>query len=238
MRLCVALDMPTREDNIFLLQQLKTFKNLWVKVGLKSFISDGIDFLDSIKNINQEFNIFLDLKIHDIPHTMADAAYEIASLNCVNLFTVHASAGTHGMQAVINALKPFKNPPLVFAVSVLTSFNQEGFEAIYKQNIKNWIENMAFLCLESGVDGMVCSVYESLEIKKLSHNKLMTLTPGIRFHLINNDDQKRIGTVEDALEAGSDFIVMGRPIYESRYPKDAVSKIYKIIEQYEISHYS
>ena len=106
MQLCVALDLPTKEENLELVKKIKDY-DVWLKVGLRSYIRDGKEFLDELKKINSDFKIFLDLKLYDIPNTMADAAESIMSLD-VDMFNVHASAGKRAMQTVMQRLKKYE----------------------------------------------------------------------------------------------------------------------------------
>ena len=125
MKLCIALDMPSPKDNLKLLENLKNTKDIWVKVGLRSFIRDGKDFLYQIKSIG-DFKIFLDLKLYDIPNTMGDSIDEITKLP-IDMLTIHASSGREAMQEVIKRIQHMQNPPLIMAVTALTSFNQKSF---------------------------------------------------------------------------------------------------------------
>ena len=125
MKLCIAHDMPSPKDNLKLLEKLKNTKDIWVKVGLRSFIRDGKDFLYQIKSIG-DFKIFLDLKLYDIPNTMGDSIDEITKLP-IDMLTIHASSGREAMQEVIKRIQPMQNPPLIMAVTALTSFNKKRF---------------------------------------------------------------------------------------------------------------
>ncbi len=227
MKLCVALDHPQREENLKLCKEIKDF-DVWLKVGFRSFIRDGKDFLKDIKDINPNFKIFLDLKLYDIPNTMADAAFEIAKLG-VDMFNIHASSGKEAMSEVMKRLKEFKNPPLVLAVTALTSFDNDSFKKIYGEDIDKKAIEFAKDAFLSGLNGVVCSVFESRKIKENTDNKFLTLTPGIRPFKSNGDDQKRVGDLEMAKKEKSDFIVVGRPIYKSKNPKEVVEKILREI---------
>ncbi|MRI58035.1 MAG: orotidine-5'-phosphate decarboxylase [Epsilonproteobacteria bacterium] len=223
MELAVALDLPSKEQNISLARKLKNY-NLWMKVGLRSYIRDGKSFLDELKQINPDFKIFLDLKLYDIPNTMADAAEEIAKIG-VDMFNVHASAGSRALQSVMQRVKSLKNPPLVLAVTALTSFAPEEFEAIYGASIEEKAKEFAKMSYEAGLDGVVCSVFESPLIKEVTSQEFLTLTPGIRPFGEDTGDQRRVADIAAAKEAGVDFIVVGRPIYQADDPKEVVEKI-------------
>ncbi len=223
MKLCVALDLPSREENLSLIRKLKS-ENIWLKVGLRSFIRDGEALLREIKSINPNFKIFLDLKIHDIPNTMADGAESIIGLG-VDMFNVHASSGAKAMRFMMDRVNSFPNPPIVLAVTALTSFDHASFEAIYHKSITQKVVDFAKDTYASGLHGVVCSVYESNLIKSHTNASFLTLTPGIRPFGENVNDQERVADIAKAKEEKSDFIVVGRPIYHDSDPLGVVKKI-------------
>ncbi|WP_206732173.1 orotidine-5'-phosphate decarboxylase [Halarcobacter bivalviorum] len=225
MKLCVSLDLPSAEENIALVKQIKDY-DVWLKVGFRSFIRDGKAFLESLKAINPNFKIFLDLKLYDIPNTMADAAEEIASFGgLVDMFNVHASAGKRAMKEVMDRIKDVPNKPLVIAVTALTSFDNDEFKAVYNEDIETKATKLAVDTYESGVDGVVCSAFESLDIKKNTSNNFITLCPGIRPFGEDAGDQKRVADIAFSKENLVDFIVVGRPIYKAENPKEVVDNI-------------
>jgi len=223
MKLCVALDLTSKEENIALAKKLKS-EDIWLKVGLRSFIRDGKELLESLKSINPSFKIFLDLKIYDIPNTMADAAESVASLG-VDMFNVHASSGKKAMSMVMQRVNSLPNPPIVLAVTALTSFDEASFSSIYNASIAQKAMDFAKDTYESGMHGVVCSVYESQLIKSHTNANFLTLTPGIRPFGESSDDQERVADLKTAKEQKSDFIVVGRPIYHSTDPLSVVQKI-------------
>ena len=223
MKLCVALDLSSKKENLILLEKIKFF-DVWIKVGLRSYIRDGKDFIKDIKSINHNFKIFLDLKLYDIPNTMADTAEEIAKLN-IDMFNIHASSGLEAMKTVMQRLERYENKPLVLAVTALTSFDEDGFNKVYNSGIKEKAIQFAKDSYESGLDGVVCSVQESKIIKDNTGNKFLTLTPGIRPFGEDSNDQKRVATVEVAENELVDFIVVGRPIYKAENPAEIIEKI-------------
>jgi len=228
MKLCVSLDLPSAEENLALVNQIKDF-DVWLKVGLRSYIRDGKKFLEDLKAINPNFKIFLDLKLYDIPNTMADAAEEIANFGLVDMFNVHASSGIEAMKTVMNRIKDIPNKPLVLAVTALTSFDNDSFKAIYNEDISPKATQFAKATYLSGIDGVVCSAYESLDIKNNTSNEFITLCPGIRPFGEDSGDQKRVADILFSKENLVDFIVVGRPIYKSENPKNVVEKILKNI---------
>ena len=230
MELCVALDLPTSRENLELLESINMYDNLWVKVGFRTYIRDGKKILESIKKINPTFKIFLDLKLYDIPNTMADASEEIAKLD-VDMFNVHASSGRVAMKSVMDRLSNLEKRPLVLAVTALTSFDNDEFKDVYGDDIDSKAIEFAKDSYEAGLDGVVCSVYESLNIKNATNGNFLTLTPGIRPFGEDSNDQARVATVDSANKNRVDFIVVGRPIYKSENPSTKVKEILEAIEQ-------
>lgn len=227
MKLCVALDLPSAKENLELVRKIKEY-DVWLKVGLRAFIRDGYPFLTELKSINPNFKIFLDLKLHDIPNTMADAAEEIAKFG-VDMFNVHASAGKIAMTEVMERLKECKQKPIVLAVTALTSFDEENFQAVYNQDITSKATQFAKDAYESGIHGVVCSAFESKAIKEYTSKEFITLCPGIRPFGEAAGDQKRVANINVAQQEKVDFIVVGRPIYTSTSPITVVKKILEII---------
>lgn len=223
-KLCIALDMKTKEENLSLCSKLKenNIKNIYVKIGLRSFIRDGVSLINEIKKM--EFKIFLDLKLYDIPNTMLDSIDEIAKIG-VDIITIHSSNGRNCMEKIANYVNAMNEKPLIFAVTALTSFSDNEFSEIYKEKINVASLKFSKIAYECGIDGVVCSVLESKAIKK--EINILTLTPGIRINssLDSNDDQKRIASIKDAKECKCDFIVVGRPIYRDKNPIEITKMI-------------
>lgn len=227
MKLCVSLDNPSRKDNIELAKKIKDF-DLWLKVGFRSYIRDGKGFLEELKSINPNFKIFLDLKLYDIPNTMADAAWEICKFP-IDMFNVHASSGKEAMTTVMDRIKDIPNRPIVIAVTALTSFDNESFKYIYNDDIDTKATKFAKDTFEAGMDGVVSSAFESGEIKNNTSKEFITLCPGIRPFGEDAGDQKRVADINLAKKELVDFIVVGRPIYKSDDPRSVVEKILKSI---------
>lgn len=225
MELCVALDLPSSGENIALANALHEH-NIWMKIGFRSYIRDGRAFIDTLRQINPDFKLFLDLKLYDIPNTMADAAEEIAHLG-VDMFNIHASAGEVAMQTVMERLRNFEERPLVLAVTALTSFDEAGFKTIYEKSIDEKAEQFARMSYENGLDGVVCSAFESRAIKNATDDSFLTLCPGIRPFGEDAGDQQRVATLELAEIEGVDFPVIGRPIYKDDKPDEKVEQILK-----------
>ena len=227
MELCVALDLPSAKENLALAESLKKY-DLWMKVGFRAYIRDGKPFIEALKKINPNFKLFLDLKLYDIPNTMADAAEEIAKLG-VDMFNIHASAGAVAMKTVMERLSSCEKRPLVLAVTALTSFDEENFKIIYEKSIDEKAEQFAKMSYENGLDGVVCSTFESRAIKEATSDSFLTLCPGIRPFGEEAGDQQRVATLERAHEAGVDYPVVGRPIYRESNPVHKVEEILKVM---------
>lgn len=225
MKLCISLDLPSADENLAIVREIKEFDGVWLKVGFRSFIRDGKAFLEEIKAINPNFKIFLDLKLYDIPNTMADAAEEITKFGLVDMFNLHASAGVKAMSTVMERIESYENRPLVIAVTALTSFDNESFKAIYNEDIETKATKLAVDTHKAKVDGVVCSAFESLDIKNNTSKEFITLCPGIRPFGEDAGDQKRVADIAFSKESLVDFIVVGRPIYKASNPKEVVEKI-------------
>lgn len=227
MKLCVALDMENKEANLALAKSLKGL-DIWLKVGLRSYLRDGANFIKELREI-WDFKIFLDLKIYDIPNTMADACEVCANLG-VDMINLHASSGQRAMEAVMERVSGLKTRPLILAVSALTSFDESEFREIYSSDIKGAVLKMSKDAFESGLDGIVCSAFESQIIKEATSRNFITLAPGIRPFGESVSDQKRVANLEFAFKQNCDFIVVGRPIYQSSDPKGVANKILNSLE--------
>ena len=227
MQLCVALDLPSAKENLALASLLKEY-DIWMKVGFRAYIRDGKPFIERLKEINPNFKIFLDLKLYDIPNTMADASEEIAKLG-VDMFNIHASAGSVAMKTVMDRLSTYEKRPLVLAVTALTSFDNNNFYAIYGDSIENRAKEFAKMSYDNGLDGVVCSTFESRSIKEITSQNFLTLCPAIRPFGEDAGDQHRVATLELAKEERVDFPVIGRPIYRDNNPVEKVQKILELI---------
>ena len=225
MKLCVALDMSNLKECLKLANIIKDY-DLWVKIGMRSFYRDGIKLIKELKEL--KFKIFLDLKLYDIPNTMSKTCEELANLD-IDMINLHASAGKSALKECMKSLNNLAKRPLVLGVSALTSFDEVEFYEVYKQNINEAIISFSKLCYESGLDGMVCSAWESKIIKENTKNDFVTLCPGIRPYNEAQNDQKRIANIQDAKNNLADFIVIGRPIYTAKNPKAIINQILKDI---------
>ncbi|RDU64045.1 orotidine-5'-phosphate decarboxylase [Helicobacter didelphidarum] len=252
MKLCVALDMQTKDLNLELAKTIQYYfpnRDIWLKVGLRSFIRDGNQFVKALKSLG--FPIFLDLKLYDIPNTMLDSVKECQNLG-VDMLTIHASCGSEAMSILTQYVNQNNLSLKIIAVSALTSFDNEGFWQVYNTDITRGVINFANLVYQSGIHGLVCSIQEVAVIKNISQS-LLIVTPGIRledtvikkscgqepcamellgkdissssYNANLKDDQKRISSPKVAKELGSDFIVVGRPIYMANDTKKVIESI-------------
>ena len=209
-KLIVALDFDNADKALNFLNNLDPNKCL-VKVGLELFISEGWKILDLISD--RGFEIFLDLKLHDIPNTVAKSIKKISNFN-VALTTVHLNGGMSMLEAASSEKANIK----ILGVSILTSLSKEEIFEITDTNFDVYFNNLISIASSSNVDGVVCSPNELDRLKDF--NKLKVV-PGIR-NDVSNDDQKRVMTSTEAYQKGADFIVVGRPITKSEDPKKAL----------------
>ena len=206
-KLIVALDFDNADKALNFLNNLDPNKCL-VKVGLELYISEGWKILDLISD--RGFEIFLDLKLHDIPNTVAKSIKKISNFN-VALTTVHLNGGMSMLEAASSEKANIK----ILGVSILTSLSKEEIFEITDTNFDVYFNNLISIASSSNVDGVVCSPNELDRLKDF--NKLKVV-PGIRNN-ISDDDQKRVMTSSEAYKKGADFIVVGRPITKSEDPK-------------------
>jgi len=221
--LIVALDMPSSQTLSALLQSLPR-ELLWFKVGLELFASEGPRALEPLRAQNKK--IFLDLKLHDIPHTV-ERAVAAAAQHGIGLLTLHASGGRSMLEAAAQAAKSAgARAPKLIAVTTLTSLNQTDLADIgVSRVLKDQALALGELALASGLDGLVASVHEVEDLRRRFGPKPLLVTPGIRPTGGAAGDQKRVATPTLAVRAGSNFLVVGRPILEAADPRAAALDI-------------
>ncbi len=170
-------------------------------------------------------NVFLDLKFHDIPNTVAKAIASAIRFD-VQMLTVHASGGRKMLEAAENAAQAQQpNPPLVLGVTVLTSFNNHELAEIgVEPHVGRQVERLASLAVSAKLRGLVCSPLEVVELRAILPSQVQLVTPGIRSGPVH-DDQKRTLSAREALAAGANWLVIGRPIYAARDPRAAADEI-------------
>lgn len=219
--LVVALDVPTRKEMEATLERLPDTIE-WFKVGLEIFCAEGPNVLAPLKERNKK--IFLDLKLHDIPQTVANAVKTAAS-HGVNLMTVHAIGGRAMLEAAATAAKECDNPPKLVAVTTLTSLSQDDFSDLgIQRSVSEQALALGELAISSGIDGMVTSAHEAGVLREHFPEALL-VTPGIRMPDGEVGDQKRVATPSFAVEQGSTHLVVGRPITQAANPSEATSHI-------------
>ncbi len=194
-----------------------------LKVGKELFTRGGPTLVEKL--IKQGFDVFLDLKFHDIPHTVAQACSAAADLG-VWMLNVHALGGRKMMEAARTALLPYKQAPLLVAVTVLTSLDENdvaeiGLSGSPAQNVTR----LAALAKQSGTDGVVCSAHEASSLRHSLGQEFCLVTPGIRPRDSANNDQKRTMSPAEALRSGADYLVIGRPITTASDPMQALLDI-------------
>ncbi len=227
-RLYVALDYDNLDDALRLVDQLRD-SGVSFKIGMQLFYKTGPVVIERLRETGCE--IFLDLKFHDIPNTVAGAADSAAALG-VSMLNVHAAGGIEMMRrskqaAVERARQSGMKPPLVIAVTQLTSTDQQTMnEQIgIAGTVADTVVRYARLAQAAGLDGVVASAHEILAIRAACGEQFVTVIPGIRPAWAAANDQKRIVTPAEAIRLGADYLVMGRPITHAPDPQDAVRKI-------------
>ena len=223
-KIIVALDFPSQNPALALADRLDPAK-CRLKVGKELFTRSGPDLVKALQS--RGFDIFLDLKFHDIPNTTSAAVAAAAELG-VWMVNVHASGGEKMMVACRERLESFGNDrPLLIAVTVLTSMSDEDLAGIgIASSAEAHVSRLATLTKNSGLDGVVCSAQEAPRLKAEQGSDFQLITPGIRPLTADKGDQQRIMTPVDALKAGSDYLVIGRPITQSPDPLAALEAIY------------
>ena len=173
----------------------------------------------------KDFDVFLDLKFHDIPNTTAKAVAAAANMG-VWMVNVHASGGQRMMEAAAEAVQRFEKKPILIGVTVLTSMEQQDLAGIGLDiTPQQQVERLAKLTQQSGLDGVVCSAQEAQSLKQLCGADFQLITPGIRPSFAQQGDQRRVMTPSQAMEAGVDYMVIGRPITQAADPIGALTLI-------------
>lgn len=219
----IACDFKNKADTITFLDKFKDEK-LFLKIGMELFYSEGPEIVKEIKK--RGHNIFLDLKLHDIPNTVEKAMKSLSNLD-VDMTNVHAAGTKDMMSAGLRGLtKENGERPLLIAVTQLTSTSEERMrnELLIKEPMQDVVMHYAECAKEAGLDGVVCSPLEVQTVKQRCGKDFITVTPGIRFESKDAGDQVRITTPAKAKELGSDYIVVGRPITAAENPVEAYKR--------------
>ena len=234
-KIILALDVDNLEKALTLVKDLKDYVGMF-KVGMELYYSTGPDIVKQINDLGGK--VFVDLKLHDIPNTASSAGRVLTRLNCA-MFNVHAAGGFEMMRkthedSAAEALKLGIKPPLLLAVTVLTSIAQEQLRQemmVSDLSVQDLVVKWALLAQKAGMDGVVCSPQEIILIKEACGAEFKTVTPGIRPAWSEVGDQKRITTPRQALEMGTDYMVIGRPIAKADNPREAAVKIIEELER-------
>ena len=224
----IACDFPGKEETLAFLDKF-TEEKPFVKIGMELFYAAGPEIVKEIKRRGHK--IFLDLKLHDIPNTVKKAMASLSALD-VDICNLHASGGTEMMKAALEGLtRADGTRPLLIAVTILTSINQEKLEneIEIKKPLNEIVMDYARNAKEAGLDGVVCSPLESADVHKVCGDEFLTVTPGIRFADDSKGDQQRVTTPAKAKEMGSNFIVVGRSITGA---EDPVAAYRRCVEEF------
>jgi orotidine-5'-phosphate decarboxylase len=219
----VALDYPGQGPVLELVSQLSP-SLCRLKVGKELFTRCGPGLVRTLQD--KGFEIFLDLKYHDIPNTVAGAVRAAAELG-VWMVNVHASGGRRMMEAAAEALQSFDRKPLLIAVTVLTSLSDEDLrEMAYTESVQQRVARLAALAQDSGMDGVVCSAQEAGSLRRERGEGFCLVTPGIRLPGDASADQRRVVTPTEALANGANYLVIGRSITAADDPAKALERVH------------
>ncbi|BBU95887.1 orotidine-5'-phosphate decarboxylase [Providencia rettgeri] len=224
----VALDYENANEALAFVDRIDP-RDCRLKVGKEMFTFNGPQFVKSLHD--RGFDVFLDLKFHDIPNTVARAVAAAAEMG-VWMVNVHASGGARMMEAARQSLEPYgKEAPLLTAVTVLTSMDESDLIGVgINLSPAAHAERLALLTKQCGLDGVVCSAHEAQRLKQICGADFKLVTPGIRPMGSDVGDQRRIMTPQDAVKAGVDYMVIGRPITRSENPTTTLQQINQSIE--------
>lgn len=222
-----ALDVPTAEQALTLARDIAPAVDAF-KIGSELFTAAGPDIVRRVRDTGA--SVFLDLKFHDIPNTVAKAVASAVRLD-VQMLTVHTSGGSEMLRAAEQsaqqtASQSGRNAPLVLGVTVLTSMDSNALTEIGGgSNVGRLVERLAGLAVQAGLRGLVCSPLEIVGLRQFLPANVQLVTPGIRTGAEKGDDQKRTLTPREAIEAGANWLVVGRPIYAAPNPRVAAETI-------------
>lgn len=223
----VALDFPDANQTLQFVRQLNPH-SCRLKIGKELFTASGRQLAEQL--IHQGFDLFLDLKYHDIPNTVAQACRVAADIG-VWMLDVHTTGGRRMMQEAANALAAYRQRPLLIGVTVLTSLEQSELDEIgWQMPIEQLVLHQAKLAQSSGLDGVVCSAREASLLRQHIGQDFVLVTPGIRFDTSPSDDQRRTLTPEQAIAAGSSHLVIGRPITRASDPAAVIEHINRSLQ--------
>ncbi len=220
--LIVALDFPTEKAALTFIEPLSP-QDCILKVGLQLYVAAGPSFVKQL--VNKGFRVFLDLKFHDIPNTVAGACKSAADLG-VWMINVHAVGGPVMLEAAAKSLEGYDTPPILIGVTVLTSMDQAQLQSTgINCTPDEQVQHLAGMCASAGLSGVVCSALESRLLRESQGSDFVLVTPGIRPEGASSGDQQRIMTPIQAKQAGSSYLVVGRPITEAKDPASVIRSI-------------
>ena len=218
----VALDFSDSRQTLGFVEQLDP-KLCRVKVGFELFVSSGPDLVRNL--VAQGFDIFLDLKFHDIPNTVAAACAAASELG-VWMLNIHATGGRTMMEVAKQAVSNTQNRPNIIGVSVLTSLADDDLKKIgISRSVTEQVQELASLAKAAGLDGVVCSGQEASILRASLGEDFLLVTPGIRPRGYGSDDQKRIMDPVEAVKAGANYLVIGRPITQASRPMEVLRAV-------------
>ena len=226
-RIIVALDFPDEKSTLRFVEEQLSPELCCLKIGKELFTATGRHLVEKL--IAQNYKIFLDLKYHDIPNTVASACRVAADMG-VFMIDMHCMGGQRMMEAAANALAHYAYRPLLIGVTVLTSMEQNDLSAIgMTGNLKDTVIRLARMAQQSGLDGTVSSAQEASLLREQLGKDWVLVTPGIRLQQ-TQDDQRRVMTPQDAIRVGSHYLVIGRPITQSSHPMQILRQVYDDIQ--------
>lgn len=232
-KIIIALDFPDAQQALNFVKPLSP-QQCKLKVGFELFIAAGADFVKRL--VDQGFDVFLDLKFHDIPNTVAAACKRATNLG-VWMINVHASGGQQMLHAAVTALKEQDDVPLLIAVSVLTSMDNSALAEVgVQQTAPEQVLQLSMMSQACGLDGMVCSAQEVALLRQHFDDSFLLVTPGIRPQGSKQGDQARIMTPEKAIMVGSSYLVIGRPITQAEQPLQVIETINRSLSNMHCQH--
>jgi orotidine-5'-phosphate decarboxylase len=221
-QLIVALDFPTRDAAMELVDRLDG-KVRWLKVGLELYLAEGRPMVELLRN--RGYEVFLDLKLHDIPNTVAGAV-RTAGASGAGLLTLHASGGPVMLAAAADAASGLANAPRLLAVTVLTSMDQGQLQAVgVEKAVESQVVGLGEMAIAAGVSGLVCSPRDITSLRSSAAQDALLVVPGIRPEGYAADDQSRTASAYQAIRAGASMLVVGRPVTRAADPAAAAAAL-------------
>ena len=223
-KIVVALDVATKSEAMRLVEQLREQISFF-KIGLQLYTAEGPEIVRAVTANGAK--VFLDLKLHDIPNTVARAVESASELG-VQMLTIHLTGGSEMIRAAVASRKKEMS---ILGVTVLTSLTQQTLDEIgIEEQLDRHVLRLGNLGVAAGIDGLVASPFEARFLRSEFGDKIKIVVPGIRPSWSEPDDQKRFMTPREAIEAGADYLVIGRPVTAHRNPLEAVAKILRELE--------